>query len=59
MESKSKVSLAPIPRFLNLYRRDIVMNEVQRKIKQVYELYGYVPFDTQFIETDRSQSKRY
>ena len=54
MESKSKVSLAPIPGFPEFtIEETIVMNEVQRKIKQVYELYGYVPFDTRLVETDQ------
>lgn len=57
MESKassSKVSLAPIPGFPEFsIGETIVMNEVMRKIRQIYELYGYVPFDTRLVETDQ------
>ena len=57
MESKassSKVSLAPIPGFPEFsIGETIVMNDVMRKIRQIYELYGYVPFDTRLVETDQ------
>ncbi len=56
METKSstKVSLAPIPGFPEFsIGENIVMNDVKRKIRQIYELYGYIPFDTRLIETDQ------
>lgn len=49
-----KVSLAPIPGFPEFsIAETIVMNDVKRKISQIYELYGYVPFDTRLVETDQ------
>lgn len=49
-----KVSLAPIPGFPEFsIEENIVMSEVQSKIKKIYELYGYVPFDTRLVETDK------
>ena len=56
METKTpkKVSLAPIPGFPEFsIGESIVMNDVKRKITQIYELYGYVPFDTRLVETDQ------
>ena len=56
METKTpkKVSLAPIPGFPEFsIGESIVMNDVKRKIRQIYELYGYVPFDTRLVETDQ------
>lgn len=56
METKNtkKVSLAPIPGFPEFsIGESIVMNDVKRKIRQIYELYGYVPFDTRLVETDQ------
>ena len=49
-----KVSLAPIPGFPEFsIAETIVMNDVKRKISQIYELYGYTPFDTRLVETDQ------
>ena len=50
----SKVSLAPIPGFPEFsIEETIVMSDIQQKIKKIYELYGYVPFDTRLVETDQ------
>ena len=56
-----KVSLAPIPGFPEFsIEETIVMSDIQEKIKKIYELYGYVPFDTRLVETDQVlKSKRY
>ena len=52
MEGK-KVSLAPIPGFPELSISDtIVLNRVKAQIMEIYELYGYVPFDTRLVELD-------
>ena len=49
-----KVSLAPIPGFPEFsIAETIVMNDVKRKISEIYELYGYTPFDTRLVETDQ------
>lgn len=57
MEGKnntSKISLSSIPGFPEFsIGETIVMNEVQKKIKEIYELYGYIPFDTRLVETDQ------
>ena len=50
----AKVSLAPIPGFPEFsIEETIVMSDIQQKIKKIYELYGYVPFDTRLVETDQ------
>ena len=50
----TKVSLAPIPGFPEFsIEETIVMSDIQQKIKKIYELYGYVPFDTRLVETDQ------
>lgn len=57
MEGKnntSKISLSSIPGFPEFsIGETIVMNEVQKKIKEVYELYGYIPLDTRLVETEQ------
>lgn len=48
-----KISLAPIPGFPELdISENIVMSNVQNKIKRIYQKYGYVPLDTRLVETD-------
>lgn len=56
MENKTppKVSLAPIPGFPEFsIEETIVMSDIQQKIRKIYELYGYIPFDTRLVETDQ------
>ena len=57
MENKcqsNKISLASIPGFPEFdIGQTIVMNEVKKKIMEIYELYGYSPFDTRLVETDQ------
>lgn len=54
VSTTSKVSFAPIPGFPEFsIEENIVMNNVQSKIKEIYELYGYGPLDTRLVETDK------
>lgn len=54
VSTTSKVSLSPIPGFPEFnIEENIVMNNVQSKIKEIYELYGYGPLDTRLVETDK------
>lgn len=52
-EESKKLSLEAIPGFPELSIKDtIVMMDVQKKIKEIYEIYGYVPIDTRLVELD-------
>lgn len=52
-DNGKKISLAPIPGFPELSIADtIVLNRVKSQIMEIYELYGYVPFDTRLVEID-------
>lgn len=54
VSTTSKVSLSPIPGFPEFnIEENIVMSNVQSKIKEIYELYGYGPLDTRLVETDK------
>ena len=54
VSTTSKVSFAPIPGFPEFsIEENIVMKNVQSKIKEIYELYGYGPLDTRLVETDK------
>ena len=52
-DNGKKISLTPIPGFPELsIAETIVLNTVKSQIMEVYELYGYVPFDTRLVELD-------
>ena len=54
VSTTSKVSFAPIPGFPEFsIEENIVMKNVQSKVKEIYELYGYGPLDTRLVETDK------
>jgi len=52
-KNATKVSLDTIPGFPEFsINETIVLNRVKSMIQDVYELYGYVPFDTRLVELD-------
>lgn len=51
--SDNRVNLEPIFGFPEFsINETIVLNRVKRQIEEMYELFGYVPFDTRLVELD-------